>query len=187
MPTLLFCTGNFEKFSNAKLACEKDGIELLQQSLEIDEIQSEDGDIIVRDKIKKAFADLQKPVVVTDDTWEIPGLNGFPGPYMKSINHWFTPDDLLRLTLPLEDRRAYLTQRLGFTDGKQTKVFTVKIEGQLLKEIRGSYGAASHKLIALDGDNGLSIAEIYDKGLDSSDRRGADIWHEFAEWYKNQA
>jgi XTP/dITP diphosphohydrolase len=185
MKDLIFCTGNAEKFANAQLVCQQHSIALSQQQIDIDEIQSEDGEVIVRDKLQKAYQQVSQPLVVTDDTWLIPGLRGFPGPYMKSINHWFTPDDLLRLTLPLEDRNIFLVQWLGYTDGEITKVFTSRVPATLLKEVRGVYGSASHKLISLKSDNGLSIAEIYDKGLDRADRDAAVVWHNFLEWHQN--
>jgi hypothetical protein len=106
---------------------------------------------------------------------------------MKSINHWLTAEDYLRLTLPLKDRRIYLVQRLGYIDSLGTQTFTTRTKGHLLKKIAGSYGGANHKLVTLDGDNGLSIAEIYDKGLTTSDRHGSKIWHEFSDWYLAQS
>lgn len=185
MNKLVFCSGNVEKFSNARLVCELYGIELEQAKLSIDEIQSEDGDAIIADKLDKAYAILKKPVIVSDDSWEISGLNGFPGPYMKSINHWFTAQDLLRLTSQLEDRSVFLIQRLGFKDGNISKIFTNKTKGTLLKEIKGEYGVASHKLISMGGDNGLTISEVYDKGLDKAEREIGGNWHELIAWYKN--
>lgn len=184
MNKLVFCSGNAEKFSNALLVCEQYDIELEQAELSIDEIQSEDGDKIISDKLNKAYAILKKPVIVSDDSWEISGLNGFPGPYMKSINHWFTPEDFLRLTLPLEDRTVYLIQRLGFKNESVSKIFIRKTKGTVLKEVKGEYGVTSHKLISMDGDNGLTISEVYDKGLDKAEREVAGNWHEFISWYK---
>ena len=184
MNQLIFCTGNAEKFNNAQLVCQKHGVSLTQHTIDIAEIQSEEGEVIVQDKLQKAYQQIKQPIVVTDDTWIIPGLNGFPGPYMKSINHWFSPEDLLRLTLPLEDRSIHLVQWLGYTDGTTTKIFTSRVPATLLAKIKGNYGSASHKLISLKSDNGLSIAEIYDKGLDRDDRDAAVVWHDFLEWYR---
>lgn len=185
MTALLFCTSNTEKFATAQLACKHHDITIEQKKIDIEEIQSEDGETILKDKLQKAYQHVKQPLIVTDDTWLIPGLNGFPGPYMKSINHWFTPDDLLRLILPLEDRSIYLIQHLGFTDGTLTKTFSSKVPGTLLREIKGTYGSASHKLISMDGDNGLSIAEIYDKNLNHHNRQAAGVLHEFIAWYKS--
>ena len=186
MNAITFCTGNYEKLENAKKVGDKFGVTIEQALLEIDEIQSEDAEKIVLDKLSKAFAILQKPVVVTDDSWNIPALNGFPGPYMKSINHWFTPEDYLRLTIELKDRSINLVQWLGYADGTITKVFKHTTKGELLKEIKGQYGNANHKLVSIEGDNGLSVAEVYDKGVNNSERAVAVIWVEFMEWYLDE-
>ncbi|MDB5186527.1 MAG: RdgB/HAM1 family non-canonical purine pyrophosphatase, dITP/XTP pyrophosphatase [Candidatus Saccharibacteria bacterium] len=183
MKQLLFSTGNAEKFLTAKHVCDQYGIELLQMNIDIVEIQEESPEKVAIDKATKAFEAIQKPVVITDDSWAFLGLNGFPGVYMHSINEWFTPEDFLRLTLPLEDRRAVLTQCLVYHDGTQAKVFTRSIEGELLKEIRGTSTHASHTVTTMPGDNGLSIAEAYDQAKDKSTRVSAQIWIEFAEWF----
>lgn len=183
MNELIFCTGNNEKFLNASYVGKKHGVTILQEKLEIDEIQSEDAELILMDKLQKAYALMQKPVVVSDDSWEIPALNGFPGPYMKSINHWLAPEDYLRLTFPLEDRSIYLIQRLGYTDGTTTKTFAARVAGTISKEIKGDFGGANHKLVCLEGDDGKTIAEIYDAGLNHSARGAAAIWDEFLDWF----
>lgn len=77
---LIFSTGNPEKFAIGSQTCRGYGIELSQNSLEIDEIQGEDAERIVRDKADKAYSLIGEPVIVSDDSWEIPGLGGFPGP-----------------------------------------------------------------------------------------------------------
>lgn len=187
MKPIIFCTGNAEKYANAELVCKSYGIDIAQQPLEIDEIQSENVKAILEDKLRKAYELVRRPVVVSDDSWEIPGLNGFPGPYMKSINTWLSPEDYLRLTLPLEDRSIYLVQWLGYADGKTIRTFELKTKGTLLKDIKGKYGSANHKLVSLDGDNGKSIAEIYDLGLNHEERAVSQNWHEFAEWYSTNA
>src|SRR5579859_1519227 len=104
MKEVIFSTGNATKYRLAAQTCEKNGIKLIQKHLYIDEIQGEEPKKIVLDKAAKAYATLKKPVVVSDDSWAFQGLKGFPGPYMSSINHWFAPEDFLRLTLPLADR-----------------------------------------------------------------------------------
>jgi inosine/xanthosine triphosphate pyrophosphatase family protein len=104
MKNLIFSTGNDEKFITAQHACEQYSIDLKQQEVDVTEIQEEDPKKVAVDKANKAFNSIGKPLVITDDSWAFAGLNGFPGVYMHSINTWFTPDDFLRLVLPLENR-----------------------------------------------------------------------------------
>ncbi len=183
MKEVIFSTGNDEKFLTAKHVCDQYGIKLTQKSADIVEIQEESPERVAVDKASKAFALFKEPVVITDDSWAFSGLKGFPGVYMHSINEWFTPEDFLRLVLPLSDRKVVLTQYLVYKDGNEQKIFTRQTEGELLKEIRGNSKHPSHTVITIAGDNGLSIAEAYDQATDKSTRKSAHIWQDFAEWF----
>lgn len=182
MHKILFVTGNEQKFRLAQHVCDQFGFEIEQEtSLDIPEIQDETGELIAKNKANAAFSQLQRPIVVTDDTWMIPGLKGFPGPYMKSMNHWFTAKDWLNLTRSLEDRTVILRQILVYQDEMEQVLFSVDIEGVLLTEARGTFSSApSQELVSFD--NGKhSIAEIFAAGKSSiSERRTS--WHKFAEW-----
>lgn len=182
MKQIIFSTGNNEKFLTAQHACKNYGIDLVQNSMNIVEIQGEEPEIIAKDKAAKAYAIAKEPVVITDDSWAFCGLGGFPGAYMHSINEWFTPEDFLRLTAPLKDRKVILTQCLVYDNGQQQKTFLQETEGKLLKEVRGQSSHPSHTVITLDGDKGLSIAEAYEEAVDKSTRKTAQVWQDFARW-----
>ena len=90
MHKLIFFTSYSRKIKEAKAACEPAGISIIPQKLDIEEIQNPDGKKVAMHKAKQAFNILKKPVVVTDTFWCIPALNGFPGPYMKDVDIWFS-------------------------------------------------------------------------------------------------
>jgi inosine/xanthosine triphosphate pyrophosphatase family protein len=113
METIYFATGNSQKIKMAQALLKDTAIDLRPVELDIDEIQAKDPEIIVRDKAQRAYDKLKMPVIVSDDTWHIKALNGFPGAYMKSINYWFTPDDFMRLMHGIEDRTINLRQYFG--------------------------------------------------------------------------
>lgn len=188
MKTIYFATTNKEKILIAETVCGGAGIEVKPVALEIDEIQGEDPELIVRDKAKRAYEQLGMPVVVSDDTWDIKALKGFPGAYMKSINYWFEPEDFLRLMNGIEDRRITLHQYLAYTDGSVAKVFKNDIDGQVIKEARGkSEKSPNMTVTALDSDNGKTIAEVFAKGSDAVIERyknRPDAWHGLVDWLK---
>lgn len=183
MKRLIFSTGNDQKYLTAKHVCDLSDIALVQQDIEVTEIQEEDPEKVALDKAQKAFQAIGEPLVITDDSWAFSGLKGFPGVYMHSINEWFTPEDFLRLTLPLEDREITLTQYLVYIDESGHQVFKNQTKGTVLKEIRGTRTYPSHTIMALEGDNGLSVAEAYDQATDKSTRKSAQVWHDFVRWY----
>lgn len=129
MQIINFAASNKEKIQIAETVCGEFGVSVNPISLGVDEIQGENPVLIVEDKAKRAYEMLRKPVVVSDDTWDIPALNGFPGAYMKSINYWFEPEDFIRLMHGVDDRRIVLHQFVAYADDKQLKVFSNDIHG----------------------------------------------------------
>lgn len=188
MKKLYFATTNQEKLKNAQIVCSQVGITIKPASIDIYEIQGEDPEAIVRDKARRSFEVLGEPVVVSDDSWDIKALNGFPGPYMKSINYWFSPQDFIRLMQGVEDRRVVLSQYLVYTDGGGAQVFRSEIRGQIVHEPRGSFGSSPNAaVIAIDSDDGKTIAEAHeqdDAAIKQRYENRRDAWHEFIEWYK---
>jgi len=174
----------------AQTVCSKFDISVEQVTVDIDEIQGENPVIIVKDKVHRAYNSLSKPVVVSDDSWHITALNGFPGPYMKSINYWFKPDDFIRLMKGVEDRSIILRQLLAYYDGRTTKIFSKDIYGQVIDEPRGkSDHSPNMSVIVLDDDNGKTIAEVFEQGQTAVAKRyqdRLDVWHGFVDWYKNR-
>lgn len=90
MKPILFVTSNPVKFKTAQNICSKAGLTLTNLSMDIPEIQAESGEIVARDKALRVYEELKQPILISDDSWMIPGLKGFPGPYMKSVNHSFS-------------------------------------------------------------------------------------------------
>lgn len=186
MGTIRFATTNAEKVQVAEAICVlyDYGVELVQ--LDIDEIQGEDPETIIRDKAQRAYKACGKPVVVSDDSWGIHALGGFPGPYMKSVNHWFSPEDFIALMAGRKDRRITLYQYLAYHDGKDVTIFHSELHGEIVKTPRGSRALPPvMQVTALDNDAGKTISEVFDTGRDMlaarySDRREA--WHELMDW-----
>lgn len=187
MPPITFVTGNNQKMAIAQALCQKHHIPVRQAVFDIDEIQGEDPTRIIKDKAAKAFAACGTPVVVSDDSWDIPALGGFPGAYMKSINHWFTPADFLRLMNGVPDRSVILHQHLCYYDELESLVFTNDIPGVVLSEQRGEHpGIPWASVVTITGDNGLSLAEVFAAGLHHRIERYVsrhDAWHQMIAWY----
>jgi non-canonical purine NTP pyrophosphatase (RdgB/HAM1 family) len=190
MDTVYFATSNQEKMLIAQTVCSKFNINVEQASIDIDEIQGEDPVIIVQDKARRAYEGLSKPVVVSDDSWDIPALNGFPGPYMKSINKWFHSNDFLRLMKGINDRSIILHQLLAYYDGSTMKVFSNDIHGKVIDESRGKNDRSPNMTVTvLDHDNGKTIAEVFEQGEKAVFERylnRPDAWHGFVDWFNSE-
>lgn len=180
MKKITYVTTNDVKFQRAASIAASLGIELVRAEMEFDEMQVNDGEKIARFKAEQAFHELNTPVMVTDDTWDITGLNGFPGAYMKQVNGWFTPEDWLHLTQPLKDRQITLIQHLVYQDEQDQKYFVDQVPGTLLTEARGNSKYPSLTITSFDGGK-RSYAEDVAAGIESTTMSGS-VWHQLAEW-----
>ena len=184
---IYFATTNQMKIQIAQTICVDENITVKPVSIEIDKIQSENPELIIKDKVKRAYKLLGEPVIVSDDSWNIRALNGFPGAYMKSVNHWFTPEDFLRLMDGIDDRKVTIHQYLAYTNGKITKIFKNDLAGNVIHEAKGKDNKSPiATVIALDADNGKTIAQVFEQGNDAvieRYKRRPDVWHKFLNWY----
>lgn len=179
---LNFVTGNKIKFKSAQEYLHSLEIAITQKDLSLEEIQSDSIETIVVHKANQAFNILSSPILITDHGWSIHGLKGFPGPYMKYMNEWFTAQNFLDLTKNLKDRRIILHEVVCFKDNSGYKVFSKDHQGTLLSEIKGDETIYPAMTIC-SFIPGISEAEAIKSGQQSFD--STSIWEEFSNWYKN--
>lgn len=182
MSTLLFATGNSNKYYEANKICNQYGFRLEQVDIAIDEIQHRNPEEITKAKARRAYAALGKPIVVNDSSWSIPALNGFPGGYMKDISSWLDESDFLALMSIKNDRTIYLTEVVAYFDGEEMKLFTFRRSGVFVDTPRGESVTPFNKVVVMEGDD-MTIAEKIsqsDRVVDVSNYRH---WTDFAEWY----
>lgn len=186
MKQILFSTGNTQKLLMGQTICNEYDISLKQKNLEIDEVQSEDALYVAQKKAEAAYSIAQQPIVISGDSWAFLGLNGFPGTYAKSVNHWLNPEDLLRLMDGITDRRLLFTQILVYQDESQQRLFKKETLGTTLHEARGKSGATTQKIVSFEKDGKTSIAERLDNGNYFSGSDTLQVWHDFAKWYSTK-
>lgn len=182
MSTYSVITTNEDKFRTAQKVCAEFGVELEQvATYDIDEIQGEDAERIIARKAADAYALVQKPVIVTDDSWVIPALGGFPGAYMKSVSQWFTVEDWRRLLHGLPDRTVILRQLVAYQDEHEQVVFSVDVQGILLEEPRDTWEKSpAMALTSFDGGK-TTVSQNAAAGR-SSTAHLKTAWHELAAW-----
>lgn len=185
MSELLFLTGNANKFYEGSKVCAEHGITLVQADVHIDEIQHHDAIKITEQKAKSAFDVLKKPVIVSDHSWEIPALGGFPGGYMKDMNGWLTSEDFLALMKDKEDQRVFLHEVIAFYDGETLQLFDHTRNGHFLSEPHGKSGPGFARVVEIEGD-GMSISEVFDKGDWETNDTHHKSWYDFAKWYASR-
>ena len=174
-------TGNPRKIEEATATLSQYDIAVEIINIDIDEIQHRDPLKITEAKVRAAYEKVGKPVVVNDSNWEVPALGGFPGGYMKDIAHWLTPEDFLALLRDKDDWQIIFSM----TFGHNLQTFIFDQPGKFVAPPRGKSGASVNKIITMDGSNGLTISEVFDRrdqGL-AVETDTLQQWHQFAQWY----
>lgn len=181
MKEVVFVTSNEFKFAHAAHIMGLSNISLVRKHMDLQEMQSESGEEITRHKAHQAYTAFNHPLVVNDDTWSIPGLNGFPGPYMKSMNEWLSADDWLNLTKTLQDRRIILQQHIVYQDETGQHYFVENIEGLLITEARGQHKHSHLAITSFDGGT-YTGAERVDMNIPAVDPSVPTAWHRLAQF-----
>jgi XTP/dITP diphosphohydrolase len=178
---IYFITSNPYKFSYAKKELKSYGIDIEQKKLDIKEIQSEDVSIVLTDKADKAFKEIKKPLLITDSSFSIPSLNGFPGPYMHSITNWFSTDDFLNLMRDKENKSILLEYYAIYKDKNTEKLFKLSLSGEFIQESIGEDGSSLDKVVTFRKDQ-KTIAECEDLNMNYHDLDNHPLWSKVGPW-----
>lgn len=148
MIELVFITGNPEKLKQAQLELKGFPIKLLPMKIDAPEIQDTRLEIVAGYSARCAADKLGKPVVKTDAGYYIEALNGFPGPFIKFVNQWLTPQDILKMMENKKNRKVRAPICLAYCEpDKEPKIF-----------ISENFGTIAYKA---EGKNGSTIDQIY--------------------------
>src|SRR3989344_1859797 len=177
---IIFVTGNSRKVGEAKAACDNFGIDVIQQAIDIDEIQSENPKKVSEHKARQAFSAVEKPLVVTDTFWNIPALNGFPGAYMSEVAKWFSADDFLNLLSRKKDKRIMFSENITFIDDREIRQFSREYWGKIVSP-RGK-GLSIEEVAEFEGH---TIGERREQG-GFSHKPEDYVWSDFAKWYSER-
>jgi len=133
----VFVTSNLNKWHEAQRIL---GYAIERAELELDELQGEGvAEIAVR-KAHDAYAKLGRPVIVEDAGFELFGLGGFPGPYIKFWEKLGGLESLCRAADGLADRRVRAVCALGTCSEAGSQVVEGAVEGLLALHPRGTSG-----------------------------------------------
>jgi non-canonical purine NTP pyrophosphatase (RdgB/HAM1 family) len=184
MTEILFATGNQRKINEANDTLENYGLSVKTVSIEIDEIQHHDPVEITKAKARAAFALLDKPVVVSDTSWSIPALGGFPGGYMKDVGIWWSEQDWLNIMASHEDKTIICQEHLAYCDGEKLVHFSKDYEGVFLPQIQGpivNEKESFERVASLDGKG--SLAEGQASRILNGEKKQLEHWQKFGEWF----
>ena len=131
---LTFITSNPAK---AKYLEEYFHMPVSHRKLELPEIQSLDLREVVEDKVCRAFAIVQAPVLVEDVSVTFNALKKLPGPLIKWFLETLGNEGLCKLLDGYEDRTALAEVMYAYYDGKELRIFHGSTKGSISKHPRG--------------------------------------------------
>lgn len=186
MKQVLFATGNSRKIVEANHTLTSFGIEVLPRRVEIEEIQHRDPIEVTKAKAVAAYRVTGEPVVVSDTSWSIPALGGFPGAYMKDIAAWLAPEDWVGIMKRHKDRRIFCHEHVAYYEGTLLRHFQADYEGRFIDTPRGrNHDEESfEKLVILYGNKTMA-EQLADGDIASA---GEDLrhWTLFARWFSQK-
>lgn len=185
MKPILFATGNMRKITEARATLAPLNIDIEPVKISIDEIQHMDPAEITKAKAKAAYAVVKQPVVVSDTSWAIPALGGFPGGYMKDVATWWQADNWLDIMKAQADKRIICMEHVAYYDGGVLQHFEERYEGRFVDTARGrTHDAESfEQVVILYGDK--TMAEQLAGGDIASAGETLGHWQQFGEWYQS--
>ncbi|HYQ16289.1 MAG TPA: non-canonical purine NTP pyrophosphatase [Polyangiaceae bacterium] len=133
----VFVTSNVNKWREAERIV---GSAIERVELELEELQAESVSAIALHKAQSAHARLGRPVIVEDAGFELLGLGGFPGPYIKFWEKLGGLESICRAADGLGDRRVRAVCALGVCSATESYVVEGSVEGLLALHPRGSSG-----------------------------------------------
>lgn len=184
MTKVLFATSNARKIKEANRALGRYGIKVEPVKVEVDEIQDRDPVRVVKEKARAAYQVLQKPVIVSDTSWAIPALGGFPGAYMKDVTAWLAANDWLFMMARHEDKTIYCYEHIVYYDGNHLQHFVEKYTGRFTERARGRVHPEEslERVVVMYGNQ--TMAEQLERGQTASAGAILHHWRQFAEWYR---
>ncbi len=185
MTEILFATGNARKINEANNTLEAYDITVKPIEIEIDEIQHHDPIEITKAKARSAFALLQEPVVVSDTSWSIPALGGFPGGYMKDVGLWWSEDDWITIMASHEDKTIICQEHLAYFDGEQLVHFSQDYDGFFLGKPQGLLNEKEsfERVASFDGIRSLAEGQAAAR---NGEKKLLAHWQKFGEWFSSK-
>ena len=169
MMRIRFLSRNAHKIDEAATILKLVGVEVVPVHLPIDELQSDDTEKIVRDKVLRAYHGLGHPVFVEQTGLFLSQMNGFPGGLTQVFWDTLQAD---RVAEFFGGGSVVARTRIGYCDGKQISQFEGEISGSIAREPKGDRSFQWDCVFVPDGYS-QTFAEMGGKKNEISMRRRA--------------
>ena len=155
---VVFVTGNPEK---AEHFTQQIGLPIPHEPAELDEIQTLNAAELVSHKVRQAYAQLQKPVLVEDVSFVFQEWGELPGPFIKYfVQAENGQENMCRMLDGFACRRAEARCTFGYFDGQEVRLFDGQLSGTIASNPRGTRGYGFDHIFEPDGFDGRTGGEL---------------------------
>lgn len=124
-----FMSGNKHKIKEVQRILGPVDVDIVPISRKIEELQTQDVDALVRDKLIKAFHEIGRPLFVEHTGLYLRGLNDLPAGLTQIFWDRLEARRFADLVAALGDDKVIAKTVLGYCDGRQMRLFEGAIEG----------------------------------------------------------
>lgn len=167
-----FMSGNAHKISEVQRILAPVGVDIVPVSRKIEELQTEDVESLVRDKVVKAFEVIGRPLFVEHTGLYLSGLNGLPAGLTQIFWDRLQADRFADLVAGLGDPKVTAKTILGYCDGREIHIFEGAIDGTVPRTPAGPTDFQWDCVFVPDGSN-QTFAEMGESKDHISMRRKA--------------
>jgi XTP/dITP diphosphohydrolase len=130
-------SGNKHKIAEVQRILTPVGVDVVPVSMKIEELQTEDVERLVRDKLTKAFECIGRPLFVEHTGLYLNGLNGLPAGLTQIFWDRLEAYRFADLVAGLGDAKVTAKTVLGYCDGHKIHLFEGAIEGTVPRKPSG--------------------------------------------------
>lgn len=130
-------SGNRYKIDEVTKILDALGITVIPLDVKIQELQTKDVQILVRDKVLKAFDRIGRPLFVEHTGLYLDKLNGFPGGLTQVFWDTLQADRFAKLFGTIRTNAIEARTIIGYCDGRLIEFFEGSIRGRVPEEPRG--------------------------------------------------
>lgn len=133
-----FVSKNMYKIQEVQELLKDADVEIISLEHQISEIQTEDVEALVRDKLLKAFKIVGRPVIVEHTGLYIEDLNHFPGGLTQIFWDKLQAETFTSLLSTFENPKVKAKTVIGYCDGKKIHFFEGEVDGVVSDYPRGN-------------------------------------------------
>lgn len=137
---LRFVTKNDGKFRELKALLSTGKINLIRDGTPINEIQTEDIDLLVRSKVLEAYKQIRRPLIIDHTGLYFDLLKNFPGGLTDVFWERLKEKGFAEFIGKSRNPKVTAVTVIGYCDGRRIRIFKGSIRGAVADCPRGTQG-----------------------------------------------